>query len=294
MKKINTKNILPLTSDYVFKRIFGKGGNEAILKDLLESILKIDIKSIELQNTEIPKETISEKTIVLDIKAELNNNTIADIEMQVGNKTALEKRLLVYASKIIAGGVKVTDNYKNVKNTIIICIIKESIIKRNSYLNMAMLKFEKTEKERCVNLGYEKEEEYLTDMLKCYIIELSKFEKKHPKIADRIEKWLFVIGGNEEKMEEYKNEEGEIKEAIEQLEEMSADENERYLYELRERGRLMYNTEIAEAKNAGKEEGKKEGKIEIAKKLLNNGMAIKDIVEITDLTEREIKSLQNM
>ena len=121
-----------------------------------------------------------------------------------------------------------------------------------------------------------------------------KEEKKHPKIADRLEKWLYVIGGNEEKMEEYKKENGEIKEAIEQLEEMSADENERYLYELRERGRLMYNTEIAEAKNAGKEEGKKEGKIEIAKKLLNNGMAIKDIVEITDLTEREIKSLQNM
>ena len=123
-----------------------------------------------------------------------------------------------------------------------------------------------------------------------------KEEKKHPKIADRLEKWLYVIGGNEEKMEEYKKEDGEIKEAIEQLEEMSADENERYLYELRERGRLMYNTEIAEAKSTGREEGiqvgKTEEKIEIAKKLLNKGVSIKDIAEITDLTEEEIEKLK--
>ena len=117
-----------------------------------------------------------------------------------------------------------------------------------------------------------------------------KEEKKHPKIADRLEKWLYVIGGNEEKMEEYKKEDGEIKEAIEQLEEMSADENERYLYELRERGRLMYNTEIEEAKSAGREEEK----VEIAKKLLNKGISIRDIAEITDLTEDEIKELKSV
>ncbi len=78
-----------------------------------------------------------------------------------------------------------------------------------------------------------------------------------PLTSDYVFKRRFGKGENEEKMEEYKKEDGEIKKAIEQLEEMSADENERYLYKLRERGRLMYNTEMAEAKNAGIKEEKK-------------------------------------
>ena len=60
-------------------------------------------------------------------------------------------------------------------------------------------------------------------------------------------------------MEECKNEENEMKEAIEQLEEMSADEKERELYEIRERSRLTYNTEIYEARRKGLEDGKKIG-----------------------------------
>ena len=54
-------DLLPLSSDYVFKRIFGKGGNERILKSLLEAILEIKIQKIELKNSEIPKDTIKTK-----------------------------------------------------------------------------------------------------------------------------------------------------------------------------------------------------------------------------------------
>ena len=58
-------------------------------------------------------------------------------------------------------------------------------------------------------------------------------------------------------MKKCKKEEGEIKEAIEQLEEMSADEKEREIYEIRERSRLVYNTEMYEARRKGLEEGEK-------------------------------------
>ena len=64
---------------------------------------------------------------------------------------------------------------------------------------------------------------------------------------------------NGKMMKECKNEENEMKEAIEQLEEMSADEKERELYEIRERSKLTYNTEIYEARRKGLEDGKKIG-----------------------------------
>ena len=278
LKNSKEVDMLPLSNDYVFKRIFGKGGNEKILKSLLEAILKINIQKIEIKNPEIPKETIDEKLIILDIKAEINEDTIIDIEMQVGNTAAIDRRLVVYNAKLISGDIKISEEYKDAKDTIVICIVNDSIIKRNSYLNLAMLKYEETEEIRYVDMGYKEEERYLTKMCKYYIIELSKFKKKKPKVADLLEKWLYVIGGDQKMIEECKNDNEEIKEAVKQLKEMSTDEYERELYEIRERSRLTYNTEMNEARRKGLAErraqgeakgiteGKVEEKKEIAKK----------------------------
>ena len=286
-KNLKEVDMLPLSNDYVFKRIFGKGGNEKILKSLLEAILKINIQKIEVKNPEIPKETIDEKLSILDIKAEINEDTIIDIEMQVGNITAMDRRLVVYNAKLISGDIKISEEYKDTKDTIVICIVNDSIIKRNSYLNLAMLKYEETEEIRYVDMGYKEEELYLTKMCKYYIIELSKFRKKKPKVADLLEKWLYVIGGDQKMIEEYKNDNEEIKEAVKQLTEMSADEYERELYEIRERSRLTYNTEMNEAKRKGKAEEKRE----IAKKMKEEGLDIKLIQKITNLSEEEIALL---
>ena len=51
-EKTKKVEILPLSNDYVFKRIFAKGGNERILKSLLEAILEIEIQKIEIKNPE--------------------------------------------------------------------------------------------------------------------------------------------------------------------------------------------------------------------------------------------------
>ena len=299
-KKEQKVDMLPLSSDYVFKRIFGKDGNEKILKSLLESILEIKIKKIKIKNPEIPKESIKEKLSVLDIKAEINKNIILDIEIQVGNTTAIDRRLVVYSSKLVAGDIKVSGKYPDAKNTIVICITTDNVLKRNAYLSVAKLRFEKTKDKRYIDMGYKKEDEYLTDMVSYYIIELTKLKENKPRMADLLEKWLLIIGGDEEMIKKCKKEKGEIKEAIEQLEEMSLNEKEREIYEIRERSRLVYNTEMYEARRKGlaegKKEGKKEGKIEktreIAKNLLENGISIEIIKKSTGLTEKEIENLK--
>lgn len=74
---------LKLTNDFVFKKLFGQKGNESILKNLLEVVLKIDIEKIEVKaEVELEKNRIEDKTGVLDIVATVDNNTIIDIEMQ--------------------------------------------------------------------------------------------------------------------------------------------------------------------------------------------------------------------
>ena len=43
------KTQIPVTNDYIFKRIFTKEGNEDILKDLLIAILEEPIEKIQVQ-----------------------------------------------------------------------------------------------------------------------------------------------------------------------------------------------------------------------------------------------------
>ena len=114
-------------------------------------------------------------------------------------------------------------------------------------------------------------------------------------------KRIYVIGGDRKMMEECKKENEEIKEAVEQLTQMSADEYERELYEIRERSRLTYNTEMNEARRKGWEEGikqgiekgEKESKLKIVKKLLARKIPTKEIAEITGLKEEEIEKMKD-
>ena len=77
---------LPLTSDYVFKRIFGQEENKSALIDFLEGILKIKIENLQINNPEIPKDFYDSKYGVLDLKVTLDNKIIVNVEMQVQNQ----------------------------------------------------------------------------------------------------------------------------------------------------------------------------------------------------------------
>lgn len=85
------------TNDYIFKRIFGYVGNEHITKDLLESILKIKLNSISLdENTILEKDLASDKIGILDVKAVLDSKIPCDIELQVVPFESIIKRLIFY------------------------------------------------------------------------------------------------------------------------------------------------------------------------------------------------------
>ena len=88
---VQTQNLLSLKSDWTFKRIFTKEGNEDLLIDFLESVLDTKINKIELRNTELLKDNEEQKKGILDIKAELNDNSIIDIELQIQNQELLKE-----------------------------------------------------------------------------------------------------------------------------------------------------------------------------------------------------------
>ena len=297
------KKRLELTNDYVFKKIFAKPENNIELKELLEAILNIDIKKVEVKNQEIYKNYEDEKLGILDIRAHINDDTIVDIEMQVANVYTIINRNISYSSRIITEQLQVGDSYKYLKKLISINILGENLLKRNSYHSIAHMKFERTEKEKYVDMGFKEEQEELTDKIEVHYIELKKFLKKNPGISNKLEQWLWLILGEEEKVKMASKQNKKIEKVVKDLDEMSADENERLEAYKRKLAVWDYNVSIAEATERGKSEGIEEGKIEgikegkieekvaIAKKLKRKGMDTKTIIEVTGLSKEKIESL---
>ena len=271
----------------MFKKIFSKPENNLELKELLEAILNIKIEKVEVKNPEISKNYEDEKLGILDIRAHINNEIIVDIEMQVANIYTIINRNITYSSRIIAEQLQIGDSYTVLKKFISINILGENLLKRNSYHSIAHLKFERTEPEKHVNLGYEREQEELTDRIEVHYIELKKFLKRNPGISSKLEQWLWLLIGEEEKVKMASKKNKTIEKVVKDLDEKSSDENERLEAYKRKLAVWDYNMNIMEATKRGKEEGK----TEIAKKLKEKGLSAKEIEEITGLTKKEIEEM---
>ena len=286
----NTKERLDLKNDYVFKRIFAKPENNQELKELLEAILNIEIEKVEVKNPEITKNYTDEKLGMLDIRAQINEDTIIDIEMQVANVKTMVDRNIVYTSRLIAEDTKVGEEYGSLKKFISITILGENLLKRNSYHSIVHLKFENSEPEKQVEMGYEKEQDLLTDRIEVHYIELKKFVKKNPKMSSKLEQWLWLIIGEEEKVKMASEKNKTIEKVVEDLDEMSADENERLEAYKRQVNMLYDKIE----KEEWKKEGRKMEREKNAIKMLEKGIDIQTIVEITGLTVNEIERLRSV
>ena len=87
----------------------------------------------------------------------------------------------------------------------------------------------------------------------------------------------------------------EIKKATEKVEKMSEDEKLRRLAFLREKAIMdekdIYRAGVDKGIENGKEKGIKEATIKIASKMKKEGFSTEIIMEITDLTEEEIKQI---
>ena len=290
--------LLDPKNDYVFKRIFGQTGNEDITKSFLSSIIPDKIEKIELDcNPIMDKDLLDDKLGILDIKAKLNNNIVCNIEMQICDKKNIEKRLLFYWSKIYSQGIKKGQDYDELKRTIVILI---------SDYNLEKLK----EIPEHVTKWNIREEKYgkiiLTDVLELYIIELNKLKNSTLKDNQVLNSWLHFIKNSKVVVNKNMRDEDieEIKKAQKILEDMSADEHEKWLAEMRikyirdqhaiedfgyDKG---YKAGNENGIKQGLEQGIKKNKEEIVKKLKEKNMDAKFIAEITGLTEEEIEKIK--
>ena len=287
MKK--EKELLDLKSDWVFKRIFAKEGNEDILASLITAITNEKITKIQLRNTELYKNSKEDKLGILDIKAVLDNNSIVDIEMQVSNEGNIIERDLYYLTKLYSEQLKNKENYKNAKKVIIINLLGYNFFKTNSPYHKITLKENKNKENMYVKL-YEVEEEFNTDKIQIYVVEIPKYlmleNKENPSELDQ---WMWLFSGEKEMMKMALSKGAQaIKKAYKELEYLSQDEQARQEYD--EYVEAKFNNSMIMHFEREKE------KIQIAKNMLKSNLSIEIIMEVTGLTagltEKEIENIK--
>lgn len=243
---------------------------------MISAIVEKKITNVELDNnTILEKDLFDDKVGILDIRAKIDNNINCNIEMQVVDRENIEKRMLFYWSKMYSRSIKEGKDYLELEKTIVILISDyelESLKNIPQYSTKWQIREEKYS------------QTVLTDVLELYIIELPKFIKHKENKRKQMDSWLkFIENPEVVKM----SENAEINKAREELEKISNDKRERYLAELREK----YIMDQKAIEYAGYYKGIKAGKIGVARKLLQQGIAIEVISQATGLPKEEIEKL---
>ena len=279
-----------LKNDIVFKMFFGKKGNEKYLINFLEAVLNTKIEEIEvLQEVTLQQITKEVKVGRIDIKATIDNKKIVDIELQIENEHNIEKRSTYYGSRLISEQLKRGEQYQEIKPVILINILGYNMLEVPEYHT------------KTVTVAEKHREYEVIDEITYHFIELPKFRKRKPELANELECWLALIDCKDRRLIEMAKEKSKIiEEADKEVEEILSDEAIReinYYHEKWERDandakQYAYTkgekAGEARGKAIGREEGKKQATIEIAKEMKASGINIETIEKVTKLTKEEI------
>jgi len=268
--------------DLVFKKIFGTEQNKNILKSLINSVLPINEQIVEvtIKNPYNEADFIGDKLSVVDIKATDEKGRWYDIEIQVKEQKYYGKRAIFYLSEIYSNQLNESDNYDNLRKTIII-----SLLDFDYFLN------DRRYFRRCCYKDFDTGELYPElDFADLYFVELRKFDNEFKHIKTTLDRWITFLNraaelDRDNLPDELKD--PDIIQAINTIETMSLNAKEREYYEsekkvMRDRDAVIQTAVENAVDNT---------KIEIAKGLKADGIPNNIIVKNTGLTIEQVEKL---
>ena len=277
------------TNDNMFKAIFTPKKNRELLKEFikrsLRTVLNSDLEDLVILSSEIAKTNVHIKGKTVDVLAETKNEVL-NIELNNSYYPSLHNRNASYIFSKYSEEVKVSETYNKMKMFIQINLTK-GLSKDYPSLDIYTLKGEKTNKKYIDNLiilefnidkikdeWYNGGNEF--NFVAALDLEGEELDKicEGDKYMELFEKEVKRLNQNQKFMELFEKEVKRLNQNQKFTEFMSAKEEEEKL------------------KKTLIEDAKKEGKIEIAKNMLENKMDVKLISKLTELSISEIETLK--
>ena len=216
-KETNEKELLKPMYDVVFQCLFSQK-NINITKNMISALIEEEVKSIKINDTkELFREYPEDKLGILDLEAEVNNNEVIDVEIQLINRNNLPERLLMYFSKLYSMQVKIGKDYEKAKRVVIVAITNFDIDLTKQIKEM----------ETIWNLRERNHPNLvLTNKIEIHIINIMKAESEyiHNSKNKKAQWMMFIKDPNSEEVRSVVKENKEIKEAVVEVIKLSEDE----------------------------------------------------------------------
>ena len=278
MAEFIEKYINPFT-DYGFKKLFGEEPNKDLLLDFLNELLKKEqgqiIDLTYLKTEQLGTLDIDRKAI-FDLYCENEKGEKFIVELQKSKQNFFKDRTVYYSTFPIREQAKRADWDYELKAVYTIGIL-DFVFDADKH---------ETDKFRYdVKLMDIETKKIFYDKLTFIYLEMPKFNKTVDELETRFDKWLFVLK-NLNRLERVpdKLQEQIFEKLFETAEIARFSQDQIRSYE----DSLKYYRDLKNSLDTARDEGKVEGKIEIAKRALAMGMAVHEIVALTGLTEQEI------
>ncbi len=260
--------------DIVFKTVMCDETNPHMLKIFLEHILKIKIDEILFLQNELKINDVNERRKIVDLFVKVKNKYI-HIELNQSHKDYLHVRNFCYFTNLYSKHTRKGDYYDMVSEFIHIDFTygkKDTEDKREYYV---------MDKDGSLYIENMKIIEYNMDRITKYW-----YNGDRKKIEEY--KYLIMLGLDRKSLNELSKGDSYMEEYTKKVEEL----NDRDIYTPwitpEEDERMILNTERHIGYNQGMEQGLQQGKLETARKMLDEKLPIDTIIRITNLTKEQL------
>ena len=273
--------------DWAAKRILRDKANFSVLEGLITVLLNEDVKIQEILESEGNQEQEDSKFNRVDIMAKNDKGELIIIEIQLSRQVHYLERILFGVGKTLSDHIAKGESYRNVKKVYSISILYFDLGEGNDYVyhGQTIFKgvhtgdtFRLSERDRNM-LKMRTPEEVFPEY---YLIRVNEFNK----IASTpLEEWIDYLKNGYVRPD---TSTPGLSEANEKLNYMQMDSNERRAYE-----HYLDNLRIEEdcletAKLEGREEGREEATINIARNMKSMGIPYEVKANSTVLSAEEI------
>jgi predicted transposase/invertase (TIGR01784 family) len=252
---------LDVKTDYAFKKVFGSEDSKDKLISFLNAIIynnaKIKIKDLVIVDPYNIPMIKGVKDTFVDVKAVLSDDTKVIIEMQVLHHAGFEKRVLYNAAKNYSIQLNKAEDYHLLNPVIALTIVDFTMFKDNKNI---INRFKLIEKDTFID--------YNND-IELVFVELPKFKKEENELDNISEQWIYFIknAGSLEYIPSTLD--TQIKNALDTVNEANLTKDELEAQHKRKEFISIQRLALMKAKNDGIQQGIEQGKINIAKNLLD-------------------------
>lgn len=273
-KKQEEKFLMLPSVDFCFQELME---DKEILKGFCGAILRVapeEIVEIELLPKQLRKKYKEEKYGILDVHIRLNNGDRMNIEMQSTSYDYWQERSLFYLSKMYVEQIQQGEDYDSLKKCIHVGILNFNLFRHNRYYSR-------------FHIWEDTSREMYTDKFEIHILELTKIAQYEYSQTELL-RWAKFFGAkSREEMQMLAEQDKYIDKAYRRLEEMSADEQKRWEYEMRQKAIRDQRHMLA----SGRREGERKKAVEMAREMLKDKMPIEKVAKYAGLSVEDIQKL---